>query len=125
MPLPKHLLVKAAETARQINPVNAPAFGPLAAVSGGFQVADPLRIAVLTTKYWGPTPRQLTVSFMESTPTDLKTRIISHMNAWTKTRGISFVETAGPGNVRISREPGATGRTSARTSCTSRRTARR
>ena len=103
--LPKRLLVKAAETAARINPVNAPAFGPLAEVTGDLQL-EPLRIAVLTAKYWGPTPRRLTVSFMESTPADLRARIISHMNAWTKTGCISFVETQGTGDVRISRGPG-------------------
>ena len=75
--LPARLLVKAAETAKKINPTNAPVLGPLAAVAEGFQIADPLRIAVVTSKYWGPTPRQLTVSFMETTPADLKARIIS------------------------------------------------
>jgi len=104
--LPTRLLVKAAETAKHINPANAPVLGPLAAVAGGFQVADPLRVAVVTSKYWGPTPRQLTVSFLETTPADLKARILSHMNAWTKTSGISFVGTSGTGNVRISRGPG-------------------
>ncbi len=39
---------------------------------------------MLTSKYWGPTPRRLTVSFMEATPADLRKRIVSHMNAWTK-----------------------------------------
>jgi hypothetical protein len=104
--LPKRLLVKAANTARAINPMNAPVFGPMAAVGDGFQVSDPLRIAVITSKYWGPNPRQLTVSFMEGTPADLKARIISHMNAWTKTGCISFVGTNGTGDVRISRGPG-------------------
>jgi hypothetical protein len=104
--LPRRLLVKAAETARSINPVNAPMFGPLTAVAADFQVADPLRIAVLTTKYWGPTPRRLTVSFLESTPADLRDRIISHMNAWSRTVCISFVATNGIGDVRISRRPG-------------------
>jgi hypothetical protein len=104
--LPKRLLVKAAETAARINPVNAPVFGPLTALPDGFQATDPLHIAVITSKYWGPTPRQLTVSFMESTPADLKARIISHMNAWTKTGCISFVGTSGTGDVRISRGPG-------------------
>ena len=104
--LPTRLLVKAAETARKINPTNAPVLGSLAAVAEGFQMADPLRIAVVTSKYWGPTPRQLTVSFMETTPADLKTRIISHMNAWTRTVGISFVGTNGTGNIRISRGSG-------------------
>jgi hypothetical protein len=104
--LPTRLLVDAAKTATRINPTNAPVFGPLAAVGGGFQVTDPLRIAVLTSKYWGPTPRQLTVSFMEATPADLSARILTHMNAWTRTGCISFVQTNGTGDVRISREPG-------------------
>jgi len=104
--LPTRLLVKAAHTARSINPVNAPVFGPLASVGNGFQVTEPLRIALLTSKYWGPKPRRLTVSFMESTPANLKTRIIDHMNAWTKTGCISFVATSGTGDVRISRGPG-------------------
>src|SRR5262249_49438040 len=69
--LPSRLLVKAAETARQINPVNAPMFGPLAQVGGDFHVMEPMRIAVLTAKYWGPTPRRLTVSFMETTAANL------------------------------------------------------
>lgn len=105
--LPKRLLVQAAQTAVEINPVNAPFFGPLAeaAMAPDFP-ADPLRIAVLTSKYWGPRPRRLTVSFMESTPSDLRARIISHMNAWTKTGCISFVETQGSGDVRISRGGG-------------------
>ena len=104
--IPARLLVRAAETARKINPANAPVFGPMAAVSGEFHVTDPMRIAVLTSKYWGPTARKLTVSFMEHTSSSLKTRIISHMNAWGTTAGISFVVTNGTGNVRISRRPG-------------------
>ena len=43
---------------------------------------------------------------MESTPANLRARIISHMNAWTQTAGISFVETQGTGDVRISRGSG-------------------
>jgi hypothetical protein len=65
-----------------------------------------MRLAVVTAKYWGPKPRKLTVSFMESTPADLKARIISHMNAWKKTACISFVGTSGVGDIRISRGPG-------------------
>jgi Astacin (Peptidase family M12A) len=103
--LPKRLLIKAGEVAARINPVNAPAFGPLAEVAADLRL-EPLRIAVMTAKYWGPAPRQLTVSFMDSTPADLRARIISHMNAWTRTGCISFVETQGTGNVRISRGAG-------------------
>jgi Astacin (Peptidase family M12A) len=104
--LPTRLVMKAAETAVRINPVNAPAFAAFAAAAVDFQVMEPARIAILTSKYWGPTPRRLTVSFMESTPANLRTRIISHMNAWTNTGCISFVETSGTGEVRISRGPG-------------------
>jgi hypothetical protein len=103
--LPARLRVKAAQSAVRINPVNAPVFGPLAEVAADFR-PEPMLIAVLTSKYWGTTPRQLTVSFMESTASDLRARILTHMNAWTKTECISFVETQGTGDVRISREPG-------------------
>lgn len=107
--LPKSLLVASAKTAIDINPVNAPLFGPMAAIGfdqGADLVSDPLRIAVLTAKYWGPTPRRLTVSFMESTPANLRSRILSHMNSWNQRCGISFVETSGSGQVRISRGQG-------------------
>jgi hypothetical protein len=103
--LPVRLLVKAADTALRINPVNAPYFGPLANVAAGLKM-EPMHIAVLTSKYWGPAPRQLTVSFMESTPANLRARIVSHMNAWTQTACVSFVETQGTGDVRISRGQG-------------------
>lgn len=101
--LPKRLLVPAAQTATSINPINAPMIGNFRAM-GMDGVSDPLRISVLTSKYWGPTPRKLTVTFIETTPPDLRARIIGHMNAWTKTGCISFVETKGTGDVRISRE---------------------
>lgn len=106
--LPKRLLVSAAKKAIEINPMNAPHIGPMAAVGGDFMM-KPLHIAVLTSKYWGTSQRQLTVSFMESTPADLRARIVSHMNAWHENSppcGISFVETQGTGQVRISRGPG-------------------
>jgi hypothetical protein len=104
--LPKRLLITAAETARKINPANAPVFGPVASLTQLVDIAEPLRIAVITAKYWGPKPRKLSVSFMEKTDSELQKRIISHMNAWTKTSSISFAATNGMGEIRISREPG-------------------
>lgn len=103
--LPVSLQVEAARTAVRQNPVNAPAFN-LARGLDGEMPSDPLRIAVLTQKYWGPQQRTLTVSFMESTSAALRNKILSHMNAWNKTAGISFAYTRGVGNVRISRGPG-------------------
>jgi hypothetical protein len=104
--LPKRLLVKAAQTAVKINPANGVVFGPVGDVGAAFGVMEPQRLAVMIGKYWGPTPRQLTVSFMETTSPELRRRIVSHMNAWTNTVCISFVETQGTGQVRISRGPG-------------------
>ena len=90
----------------RINPVNAPAFGPMTGAAMDLDVMNPLRIAVMVSKYWGPTPRQLTVSFMESTPPDLRARILSHMNEWAKSGCINFVWTQGVGQVRVSRSGG-------------------
>lgn len=102
--LPERLLVPAARTAVRINPMNQPLVGgSVAAVGGAAGIMQPQRIALLTSKYWRPVPRTLTVSFLETTPSDLRARIISHMNAWTKTGCISFAETNDVGEVRISR----------------------
>ncbi|MBZ4422469.1 M12 family metallopeptidase [Myxococcus sp. RHSTA-1-4] len=103
--LPSRLVVRAAEYARKVNPANAPQLAPLGAA--GLRIPqDPMRIAVLTSKYWGAATRQLTVSFMESTPTDLRARIVNHLNAWATSGGVSFVQTSGIGDVRISRGQG-------------------
>lgn len=104
--LPPRLQLKAALAARTINPANAPAFGQVAADGAAMDIMEPMRIAVLTSKYWGPQLRRFTVSFLETTPSDLKARIISHMNAWSGCCGMSFVATAGIGDVRISRGGG-------------------
>jgi len=102
--LPQRLLVKASETARRINPANAVVVASAQAALG--LVLTPEHIAVLTSKYWGRQTRRFTVSFMETTPVDLRARIVSHMNAWNKTSGMSFVETRLTGDVRISRGAG-------------------
>ena len=102
--LPSRMTVAAAQTARLVNPVNAPppAFGQMAAGTLNDIVSDPLRIALLTSKYWGPAPRRLAVSFLEHPDAALRARILSHMNAWSRTGCVSFVETSGVGQVRIS-----------------------
>jgi hypothetical protein len=102
--LPQRLLVKAAETAAKINPANGVVIASAQAAMG--LILTPQHIAVLTAKYWGLHSRRFTVSFMETTPADLRARIVSHMNAWNRTSGMSFVETRANGDVRISRGPG-------------------
>jgi hypothetical protein len=99
--LPERLRVEAAQTAIRLNPANGVGFASLTGASMAFGI-EPQRIAVMVQKYWGPQQRQLTVSFMEQPAGDLRRRILSHMNAWSSRCGISFVETGGVGQVRIS-----------------------
>ncbi|MGE3663989.1 MAG: M12 family metallopeptidase [Pseudonocardia sp.] len=101
--LPARLAARAARHAIETFPLNAPSAAVLAGANAG---PVPLAIAVDTQRWWGPTPRQFTVSFLESTPADLRARIVSHLNAWSARCGMSFVETGGVGEVRISRGPG-------------------
>jgi Astacin (Peptidase family M12A) len=102
MALPQRLQQKAAEVAARLNPANA----PLRELAVGDGVLNPQRLTLYTTKYWGPKPRTLTVSFMETTAADLRARIVSHLNSWAEHGGISFTQTAGTGDVRISRGSG-------------------
>lgn len=104
--LPDRLQIKAAEVASSVNPMNMPALSAPGPALAAFDLLDPQRIAVLTSKYWGARPRTLSVSFMETTPADLRRRILSHLNAWTRTSGVSFAWTQGVGQVRISRGSG-------------------
>jgi hypothetical protein len=100
--LPKRLLQRAARTAIQLNPVNAPllAQAPDAGIS---LPSHPAFISVVTSKYWGPQARRFTVSFMDGGSPALRSRILSHMNAWSQTSGISCVETKRDGQIRIAR----------------------
>jgi len=104
MPLPERLWEKAADVAARINPANAPLRELLGA--GVYGPDGPLALTLTTAKYWGPKPKTLTVSFMEATAADLRTRIVSHLNAWAQYSGISFKPTSDTGDVRISRGPG-------------------
>jgi len=100
--LPETMLVAAADKATAINPVNAPmASNALMASVPGPEAIQFL--ALITTKYWGPTPRVLSVSFLEATAVSLQNKILLYMNAWKQSGCISFRRTDGQGDVRISR----------------------
>jgi hypothetical protein len=103
--LPSDQLVDAARNAAEINPVNHPPVERLARIAPDFQPTRE-RIAVLTTKYWGTGGVQLTVGFLDDPPADLRARILSHMNAWSKVANVQFVETVTNPRVRIARTPG-------------------
>lgn len=103
MPLPARLFDRAAQVAVRINPVNAPLREQ---PSDDVMVGTPLRLTLTTSKYWGPTPHRFPVSFLGDVPADLRARILIHLNAWAESTGMSFVETSGTGEVRISLGPG-------------------
>lgn len=101
--LPQRLRVQAADAAIQHSPANGIGFASVTAAAMALGV-EPARIAVMVQKYWGRQQRQFTVSFMEQPTSDLRERILSHMNAWSSQCGVSFIETGGVGQVRISLE---------------------
>jgi len=101
--LPQTLWVSAAQTATAINPLNQPKLQHWTALAPNLAPTKD-RIAVLTTKYWHTNGVRLTVSFLDSPPTDLRARIIQHMNAWGARCNVNFTETNSGGQVRIARE---------------------
>lgn len=98
--------LRAAARAFRVNPANRPALeGLLNLVPGLAPTAD--HLAASRTSYWGSGGVRLTVSFLDNPPGDLRTRILSHMNAWSQTANVAFAETHGHGLVRIARIPNA------------------
>jgi len=106
--LPETHWIEAADTAARINPVNAPATHMLPFARSGEPVTRS-ELALLTAKYWGSGGVQLSVSFLDNPPADLRKRILGHMNAWGKWCNVVFSSTTGQGQVRIARQGGADG----------------
>lgn len=63
----------------------------------------PRRLALVIKSRWPASGVRLTVQFLDTPPNDLRTRILQHMNSWSKAANISFKETHGTGMVRIAR----------------------
>jgi hypothetical protein len=61
------------------------------------------RIAVVVGRKWPAKGVRLSVSFLDTPPADLRTRIIRHMNAWGEHANVLFSETKDTGEVRIAR----------------------
>lgn len=98
--LPSELAIIAAANAVFENPNNRPA---LESAAQHEDVIPPQHIAVLTSKYWGVAGVNLTVGFMESTPTEIQNMILSHMNAWSEHANVKFSLTNTDPQVRITR----------------------
>ena len=99
--LPERLRVPAAETAIRKDPANGIGFASVNGAAAALGI-HPLSITLMVSKYWGRAQRQLTVSFIEQPESELRARILSHMNIWSTRCGVSFIETQGVGQVRIS-----------------------
>jgi len=103
--LPRDKWVSAATKAISVNPLNHAPVQRLSLVIPGFK-AKPEHLAVLVTKFWKVGGVQLTVGFLDNPETALRSRIISHMNAWNKTANVKFTESKDAPDVRIARTAG-------------------
>ena len=103
--LPRTLWIEAARTAAMVNPLNHPPINRLMMINKSFK-PTPQSIAVLTTKFWGNKGVKLTVGFLDTTSTSMRSRILSHMNAWNKTANVTFVFSGTDPQVRIATVPG-------------------
>jgi hypothetical protein len=101
--LPEAMLVAAAEHAVEVNPVNAPML-PQQMLASVHLPEAPQFLALLTTKYWGPRPRTLSVQFLDTPNATLRKKLLSYMNAWSKSGCIKFAATTGRGDVRLTRD---------------------
>jgi hypothetical protein len=100
--LPIHKLAAAAKRAIDVNPENAAERRRVARTPIGRR-GGPRRIAVVIARKWPKKGVKLSVSFMDTPPRALRSRILLHMNAWGESANVVFTETEGTGQVRIAR----------------------
>jgi hypothetical protein len=100
--LPLDKLAAAATRAIEINPDNAAERRTVSRTPPGRR-GGPRRIAVVVARRWPAAGVRLSVSFLDTPPRALRTRILAHMNAWAESANVTFVETQGTGQVRIAR----------------------
>jgi len=92
----------AARRAVEINPSNRLARRTVEVVEDGRR-GGPRRLAVVVDKKWPASGVRLSVSFLDNPSSALRTRILLHMNAWSKSANVLFSETKELGQVRIAR----------------------
>lgn len=101
--LPRSKWVAAAEMALALNPANHPNSAATAMAVAMGTGSHRERLAVAVGKRWPATGVRLTVGFLDNPPADLRTRILLHMNAWSKSANVLFVEASTDPEVRIAR----------------------
>ena len=103
--LPQHLWAQAAANAVKIEPRNYGRAQRLLRIAPKIPLT-PEHIAAVTDRKWPVTGVRLTVGFMDTPDSALRKRILSHMNAWSQTANVHFVETKVDPQVRVSRGAG-------------------
>ena len=96
------MLANAERRALIINPANETERHTIERTPVGRR-GGPRRIAVVIGRKWPVKGVQLSVSFMDGAKSDLRKRILLHMNAWGQKANVKFAETSGVGQVRIAR----------------------
>lgn len=86
----------------EVNPANAAASRTVARTPVGRR-GGPRRLALLVESRWPAAGVELSVQFMDTPAKELRSRILLHMNAWSKSANVRFLETRGTGQVRIAR----------------------
>jgi len=115
--LPKEEIIPASRTAIRLNPLNRPRYYPRLGIevlpmpkeegAEEEKIDEPMRIALMTSKYWGVEGVKLGVYFMDNPPPDLRARILSHMSAWSAQANVTFRESSSnQAEVRIVRTRG-------------------
>jgi hypothetical protein len=98
--LPRQEWTNASLNAIKINSANKPPDVDESTLKPG---REGERLALDISRYWGAGGVQLTVGFIDTPDDALRKRILSHMNAWSKTANVSFVPSDVDPQVRIAR----------------------
>jgi hypothetical protein len=99
--LPPEEWEAAAKTAAAQNPMNRPAMHQLLQAAPKGMISK-LRLSAVHTKFWGAGGVKLTVGFLDTASGALKSKILSHMNAWGKYCNVKFALSNSSPQVRIS-----------------------
>lgn len=98
-PLPRAIEARATRRSIEANPENA----RRVTLRMPDRRGGPRRIVVVKQWKWPRTGVTLSVQFLDAPTAALRKRILSHMNAWSRTANVRFTETHGTGDVRIAR----------------------
>ncbi len=94
--LPREKWLEAAKIAQEHDPDNVPEGVILEEAASGNE-----RLAVEVSKYWGKKGVKLSVAFLDNPSAELRARLLAHMNAWSNTANVQFVESASASDAKV------------------------